>query len=450
MASTLDVESVKRWFIEASRDEVHILFLDLCLLITWFREELERWCAEALDSQKEALENYKKQIQGLKDSYEASRKESEATGRRLAEEEAKARLVDYQKEIQGLKDSHEASRKEAENCAEAKLLNIYGPLPQKGPNLNRGSTDGKIGEKQSVSLLRAVEKKIQDNKRWIICSSFPDSLPGDYSIETKVSPLSPSTGNANEFDAKIRVEIRNHLTGDNSILELRIESKEGSNSHVAYANDVLSQLSNLRDKPENKNVKIQVVFVAWNQRVSDPDHEKLETRGVKVYDNANDLSTYTDMISGVYHLLLTMISKVHDSQYNIEDYKQRDSDHRRMCDNTYAQAVHNIAELTQKVWFMATKPDFWFELFKKSRCGDGLLDAFKKINDNLKRGAKKPIWPQEFQEQIPGCFTFSKKRKARCGETGHDLTAQESGASASGAFSLCSSVCLNGRTSGER
>jgi len=52
-------------------------------------------------------------------------------------------------------------------------------------------------------------------------------LPGDYSIETKVSPLAPSTGNANEFDAKFRVEIRNRTGGD-SIVEVRIESKEGS------------------------------------------------------------------------------------------------------------------------------------------------------------------------------------------------------------------------------
>ena len=158
-------------------------------------------------------------------------------------------------------------------------------------------------------------------------------------------------------------------------MEVRIESKEGSNSHVTYANDVLSQLTKLRQKPENKNVNIRVVFVAWNQRVTVPDHEKLEKGGVRVYDNANELSTYTDMISGVYNLLLKMISEVQNSQYNIEDHKQRDSDFKCTCDNTYAQAVHNIAMLTRKAWFMATKPDFWFELLKKSHC-DGLLDAF--------------------------------------------------------------------------
>jgi hypothetical protein len=125
MASSLCVESVKRWFIEdAPREKVRILIHELCTCLHWFREELERCCAEALASQKEALDAYQKQTISAKEALQkqtiaAKEALQKVQDREIAVQEAQQELANVRRDIaakaqQDLDNSEKAAKEKAQ------------------------------------------------------------------------------------------------------------------------------------------------------------------------------------------------------------------------------------------------------------------------------------------------------------------------------------------------
>jgi len=261
----------------------------------------ERGCAGAKDAAQAMLAVKDQELAAMKASQEKLEKDAEERGRAGANDATQAMLAAKDQELAAMKASRETEATRAAEQLFKSGMKLRGPLPQKEVSA-RSSSDGSAGESQCLHLLTELSERVMEEKAAIVAH-----MGGDYDLEASVLLLGgPGRGHAHQGDGGyLLVRVKDAREGaDVATVELRVESKEGSNNHKSYAKQVWEDLQAQRHKHlDDPTHHVHSLLVVWHDTVSQPDRLKLAAQKVPAYERASDTWNYIAMLYELFCFL---------------------------------------------------------------------------------------------------------------------------------------------------
>ena len=361
-------------------------------------EERSKFQEEEISIRNAAEEEAKKQTQSL--SFELKRAQDE--GARAREGVAMAsedRLATLQREDEVKKDMKvqlQRLEEEADRCKREWVP---------GRDTLRLSSDGKVWEDESKILLEHLLEALRERKNHLTLM-----LPLERcSLNLLVTPIpAASRSSQGQFDAAfLQADFQDEQGTVFSSSQLRIESKGGKNGRCAYADKVVLDLEELRRRESPRSVDL--VFISWNQKVSDPDRATLYSKGIMVFDavaqEPHGYGRMFEQILATFSMLITQHAR--RMQADTPEIQQKLSGYRCFVASMVKSSCDRLVE---DVKILGSHPEgsagfpknFWAQLLGAIN-KDFLLEAAKFLVGKV--DSTRATWTRDFCEALCRCLS---------------------------------------------